>query len=187
LIWRQDRAGGGVHRRAITRMIDAGGDDWRRTVTKPPFRPLLALLLGAALGVPAAPALAAHATSQDAQALLDKAVVELNAVGPDRAFAAFDSARGGWNTPELYVFVFSIKGVYEASGADPNLVGTNAIELTDVEGKPLVRQMIEVATTAGQGRVDYLWLNRADNHVEHKRSLVRRVGDHIVGVGYYAG
>jgi cytochrome c len=30
-------------------------------------------------------------------------------------------------------------------------------------------------------------LNRADNHVEHKRSLVQRVGDHVVGVGSYAG
>ena len=80
-----------------------------------------------------------------------------------------------------------MKGVYEASGANPKLVGTNALNWTDVRGKHLVREMIAVAKTRGHGRVDYIWLNRADNRVEHKRSLVQRVGDHIVGVGYYQG
>jgi len=130
---------------------------------------------------------APHATIAQTQALLDKAVAELKAEGPGKAFAAFNDANGAYKTRELYVFVFDAKGVYEASGANPRLVGTNAIDMTDAEGKPLVREMIAVAQRKGQGRVDYIWLNRADNRVEHKRSLVQQVGDHIVGVGYYAG
>jgi len=130
---------------------------------------------------------APHASSREAQALLDKAVTELQVAGPAKALAEFNDAHGAFRTRELYVFVFSINGVYEASGGNPKLVGTNAPDMTDAEGKPLVREMISVAKAKGHGRVDYVWLNRADNRVEHKRSLVQRVGDHIVGVGYYAG
>ena len=128
-----------------------------------------------------------HASSAQTQALLDRAVAEVKAAGPAKAFAEFNDPAAGYSVKELYVFVFSLDGVYEASGGNPKLVGVNAIDMKDAEGKPLVREMINVAKTKGKGRVDYVWLNRADNRVEHKRSLVERVGDHIVGVGYYAG
>ena len=130
---------------------------------------------------------AGHATSVQAQALEDKAVAELQTAGPDKAFAAFNDANGAYKYNDLYVFVFNMKGDYEASGANPKLVGTNALDMTDAEGKHLVQEMIAVAKRSGHGRVSYIWLNRADNRVEHKVSLVRRVGDHIVGVGYYHG
>ncbi|WP_231738769.1 cache domain-containing protein [Novosphingobium sp. FSW06-99] len=145
-------------------------------------------MIGACALLLASPAQAAgHATSHQAQDLLATAVAELQSAGSHKAFAEFDAGKAPYKAGELYVFVFTLDGVYEASGANPKLVGTRAIDMTDAEGKPLVREMIKVATTTGQGRVDYVWLNRADNHVEHKRSLVQRVGDHIVGVGYYAG
>jgi cytochrome c len=151
--------------------------------------PLSRLLLAGAcaLSLASSAHAAGHATSHQAQALLDTAVSELQASGPDKAFAEFDAGKPPYRAGELYVFVFTLNGIYEASGANPKLVGTDAIGMTDAEGKLLVRDMIAIAKTSGHGRVDYVWLNRADNHVEHKRSLVQRVGDHIVGVGYYAG
>jgi len=146
------------------------------------------LLAGAcAISLASAAQAGGHATSLQAQALLDKAVSELKVAGPDKALAEFNNAKGGYKTAELYVFVFDTHGTYEAYGADPKLVGTNVLDLKDVEGKLIVREMIAAAKAQGTGRVDYVWLNRADNRVEHKRSLVRRVGDHIIGVGYYAG
>jgi cytochrome c len=54
-----------------------------------------------------------------------------------------------------------------------------------VEGKPIVQDMIEIAKTSGHGKVNYIWLNRGDNRVEHKMSLIELVGDNVVGVGYY--
>ncbi|HVI49743.1 MAG TPA: cache domain-containing protein [Candidatus Sulfotelmatobacter sp.] len=125
------------------------------------------------------------ATPEQAKALLDKAVAELQMDGPEKAFAQFNDPKSGYTIGELYVFVFDLKGKYEASGANPSLTGTDAHDLHDAEGKFLVREMIALAKSKGHGRVDYVWLNRADNQVEKKRSLVQRVGDHIVGVGYY--
>lgn len=139
-----------------------------------------------ALAIPAAIA-APHASSTEAQGLLNRAVVELTREGPTKAFAEFNDPKAGFAQKDLYVFVFDTKGVYEATGANPSLVGTSAINLTDAEGKLLVQAIIASVKDQSEGRVDYVWLNRIDNRVEHKVSLVRRVGDHIVGVGYYKG
>lgn len=147
----------------------------------------LLLASACALTIPAGAIAAPHATSREAQAMLDKAVAEIGKAGPEKAFAEFDSPDGGFKAKDLYVFVFNLKGVYEASGANPKLVGTDAIDMTDAEGKPVVQAMIAAVKNQPQGRVDYIWLDRMDNRVEHKRSLVKRVGNHIVGVGYYMG
>lgn len=130
-------------------------------------------------------AAAPHATAADARTMLDRAVAEINTAGADKAFAEFDQKSGTFNTGELYVFVFGLDGKYEATGANPTLVGTDASALTDAEGHQIVQQMIEIARTAGSGKVNYVWLNRADNRIEHKMSLIELVGDHVVGVGYY--
>lgn len=136
---------------------------------------------------PAALAGNSHATSADAAAMLDKAVAELQAVGPDKAFTEFNQAEGPFHGQELYVFVFDMKGVYEAYGPNPALVGTDVSGLTDVEGKAFVQEMLNLAAHDGSGKVAYKWLNRSDNRVEQKWSLIRRVGNHVVGVGYHPG
>lgn len=154
------------------------------------MRTLARLILAGACALSLqSPAFAAgHATSADARALLDKAVVELSTVGREKALAEFNQPGGtAFNTGELYVFVFDAKGIYAAYGANPGLVGTDAHDLKDARGKYLVREMIAAARAKGDARVSYVWLNRADNRVEHKKSFVRRVGDLIVGVGYYEG
>lgn len=147
---------------------------------------LICFLLFAVMAFSGSPVMAGdHASREQARALLDKAVVQLTRDGPDKSFAAFNDRNGGFIVKELYVFVFDMDGKYMASGANPRLTGTDARELKDAEGKPLVREMIETASRKGQGEVDYVWLNRADNAVEKKHSLIRRVNDYIVGVGYY--
>lgn len=151
---------------------------------KPMFRMLFAGVLACA--VQTAPVQAApHATSAEAQALLEKAVTEVKIKGAAKAFAEFDQPKSAFNTGELYVFAFDLHGIYQAYGAHPALVGSDVSDLTDVEGKPIVKDMIEIARTSGYGRINYLWLNRADNRLEHKMSLIELVGDHVIGVGYY--
>lgn len=120
-----------------------------------------------------------------AELLLARAVEAIGKDGPQAAFDAFNRRDGGFSESELYVFVFSLDGRYEASGANPKLVGQDARDMKDAEGKFLVREMIDIARNKGEGTVEYVWLNRIDNKVETKRSLIKRVGDHIVGVGYY--
>lgn len=127
----------------------------------------------------------AEATQAQAQALLASAVAKIKADGPQAAYAAFNDPKGAFVKGEHYVFAFDMNGVYLASGANPGLVGSNAIDLKDAEGKALVREMIALAKRSGKGTVDYVWLNRATNRVEPKHSYIEMVGDAIIGVGFY--
>jgi cytochrome c len=123
--------------------------------------------------------------AMDAELLLSNAVDKLTTDGAKTAFAAFNKHGGDFVNGEVYVFVFDLKGKYMASGANPKLTGTDAHDLQDREGTYIVREMIDIAKSSGSGAVDYVWLNRNDNKVENKRSIIQKVGKYIVGVGYY--
>ena len=129
---------------------------------------------------------APRATPDDARRMLDNAVRHIRSRGKGSAVAAFNNPHGAYTRNDLYVFVINIEsGKFEAMGMNPKLTGTDAGELRDVEGKPLVQEMMVLAKTVGKGSVDYVWRNPVTNAVEKKRSFIRRVGDSVVGVGYY--
>lgn len=88
---------------------------------------------------------------------------------------------------DLYVFAVNLdSGKFEAHGMNPKWAGTNASNLQDVEGHALIKEMIKLAKTKGEGTVDYVWRNPVTNAVEKKRSFVRREGKTMLGVGYYS-
>lgn len=146
---------------------------------------MFTLLFGAVLSFGA---LAAdRATPREARAMFEQAVKYMEANGPERAFAAFNNQKGKFVSKDLYVFVFDDKGTYHASGAAPEtLVGLNVIDTTDAAGNPLFRQMIEGVQNTPETSVRYMWLNRSTNKVEPKVSYVRKIGDYVLGVGYFA-
>ncbi|MDD5295975.1 MAG: cache domain-containing protein [Rhodocyclaceae bacterium] len=126
-----------------------------------------------------------RAKERHARALLDKATVLLKK-SPKKALQAFNKPRGAFETGEYYVFAVRLNGDFLANAADPRaLVGMNAADLRDAGGKPFMRELLDTARAKGGGSVDYVWLNRADNRVEAKTTLFRRVGDIVLGVGYY--
>jgi cytochrome c len=130
---------------------------------------------------------APRASAEEAQAMLKKAVALLKKSGGEAAFAAFNDPQGGYVVNDEYVFAIGLEdGTYRASGASPNLVGVDVREVTDAAGKPLFKDMIALAKQKGSGTLDYSWRNPATNAVEHKRSLIQRVDDVLLGVGYYA-
>ena len=126
-----------------------------------------------------------HSSAKDAEAFLGKAIEKIKQDGPDKAFIAFNSRDGGFVEKELYVFVFDMDGMYQASGFNPNLTGSNAQDLRDVNGKYIVQEMLSLAKTSGGGWIDYAWVNPVSGKLEHKHSLVRVVDGYMVGVGYY--
>jgi cytochrome c len=65
------------------------------------------------------------------------------------------------------------------------MVGSPLKDLTDAAGNPVVKNLIDAAKAKSEGTVDYVWRNPVTNKVEKKRSYVKKVGDYVVGVGYY--
>ena len=131
-------------------------------------------------------ALAAHPSSvEEAKAMLDKALAYMEENGAQAAFDAFNDAKGGFVRGDLYVFAVDMEGNYQATGADPQLAGQSARDLVDAEGKKVGEIILKLAEDEGEGSVDYVWLNRQTNQVENKTSFIKKVGDYVIGVGYY--
>ncbi len=134
----------------------------------------------------AGPALAGgHGTADEAKALADKAAAFLSASGPEKAFATFNDRGGPFIDRDLYVFVRSMDGNTVAHGANAALIGHTSLALRDADGKLYNQEMIDLARTKGSGWVDYRWVNPVDKKIEGKSSFVERVGDYVVGVGFY--
>jgi cytochrome c len=128
-----------------------------------------------------------RASAEQARAMLDKAVALVKKSGGDQAFKTFNDPQGGFVINDEYVFAIGLDdGKYRASGASPNLVGVDVREVTDAAGTPLFKQMIALAKEKGSGTVNYVWRNPATNAVENKHTLIQRVDDVLLGVGYYS-
>ena len=127
----------------------------------------------------------AHATPEQAQALLARAVDALRA-DRGKAIQAFNSMLlSPYAEDDLYVFVIGVsdKRVH-ANGADPRLIGTDPLSLRVAEGKA-VREMIVATGQRGQAEMDYAWPNPMTGKVENNHIFLHRVDDMVVGVGYY--
>lgn len=120
-----------------------------------------------------------------AQALLDRAETHLRERG-EQAMASFSQA-GEFVDGELYVYVIDTAGNFLASGGtSTTLIGRNVTELTDSEGRHFMRTILEGAKAKSSGQVEYRWNNPLRGRNEPKIATYRRVGDHILVVGYYA-
>lgn len=124
--------------------------------------------------------------ARQASNLLERAVTHLQSNGPEQSLAAFNDRKGGFVEGEYYLFTLGLDGtMLSSNGASRALVGLNVLDLTDAAGKPFMREILDKARTADSGTVAYHWLNPVDNRVEDKVSQFRKVGEHILAVGYY--
>ena len=139
------------------------------------------------LGLLSIPALAADkGTADEAVAMVKKAAAKIKAEGKEKAYAAFaDPTNKEFHDRDLYIFVYDLNGINVAHGNNPKMVGKNLIEMKDLEGKPLIREMVEIAKNKGNGWVEYKWPNPVSKSVEAKSSYVERVDDVLVGAGIY--
>ena len=134
-----------------------------------------------------APAYAADKGSKDeAVAMVKRAVALIKSDGKEKAFAAIsDPANTSFHDRDLYVYVYDLNGVALAHGNNPKMVGKPLIGLKDNEGKPMIKEMVELAKTKGSGWVDFKWPNPVTKAVESKSGYVEKVDDMFVGSGIY--
>jgi signal transduction histidine kinase len=129
---------------------------------------------------------ASHGTAEEAKAMVAKAVAYLNDAGTEKAFAAFnDPSNKDFHDRDLYIFVRAMDGNTVAHGANKGMIGHTSLELKDADGKLYNKEMIELAQNKGSGWVDYRWVNPMDKKIEQKSSYIEKVGDYVVGAGFY--
>lgn len=125
-------------------------------------------------------------TKDEAKAMVDAAVEHAKKVGPEKAFKDFTSDPA-WKKKDLYVMAYDSKGTVVGHGANEKLIGKNLIEMKDPNGVMVVAELTKMATTKGEGWVDYSWPHPQTKKLEDKSTYVRKLSnfDGWVGVGIY--
>ena len=123
-------------------------------------------------------------TKEDAIALVKKGVEFIEANGPEKAAEAFQTPE--FKNGDLYLFSYDYKGNCQAQGAMPQLVGKNLWNLKSPTGKPLIRDLAELAQKNG-GWIEYEWNHETKKVLMTKVTYVQPVAgkEMFVGCGFY--
>lgn len=125
-----------------------------------------------------------RATAEDAKELVARAVALYEEAGREAAFEQIEDRDGPFVDHDLYVFVFGPERKIVAHGGDPELVGTPAAELEDVDGVPFGELFMDEAKKDGVW-IDYKWRDPATGEVLPKRSWVVLHDGYVFGAGIY--
>lgn len=127
-----------------------------------------------------------RASPQQAQALLDKAAVDL-AKNEKGTLTAINSLKGGYLQDDLYVFVVDLDTQrYVAHGTNLRLINTDFGKIKDPEGKPVGEPILALMAKQDDGEYEYRWKNPVTGKVEDKHAYLKKVGHFLVAVGYYS-
>jgi signal transduction histidine kinase len=65
------------------------------------------------------------------------------------------------------------------------MVGKNMIDLKDPDGKPFVKERIDLAKTKDSFWLEYKFVNPLSKQIEQKSQYVEKMGDILVNCGIY--
>lgn len=85
-----------------------------------------------------------------------------------------------------YFYIYDLKGNTISLPPNPELEGKNRIEI-EIEGTPIIKNMIEVVKSEGGGKFKYLYHNPANGKLEYKYSYVQKIEgtNMFIGAGGY--
>ena len=127
------------------------------------------------------------ATAAEATAMVKKGVTAIKAAGKDRAklFGEVTAKDAKWVDRDLYLVVYGIDGVVMAHGANAKLVGAPMIDMLDIDGKPYIKERVELAKAKGSFWQDYKFTNPTTKKIEPKSMYCEKVDDLIACAGIY--
>ncbi|MDO9285120.1 MAG: cache domain-containing protein [Aquabacterium sp.] len=146
----------------------------------------LALSSGLLFSLPAgAAAKDGKATKEEAVAAVKKGVAFVKANGKDKAYAEFSNKQGAFVEGDLYLVVYGLDGTVRAHGANEKMVGKNMIDFKDVDGKPYVKERVDLAQSKGTFWQDYKFTNPTSKKIEPKQMYCEKLDDSVVCGGVY--
>ncbi|MCB2018377.1 MAG: cache domain-containing protein [Hydrogenophaga sp.] len=145
----------------------------------------ISVLLTAASLLGAASLAHAGATAEDATAMVKSGVAFIKANGKDKGYAEVSNKAGQFKKDDLYLVVYGLDGTVHAHGANEKMIGKNLIDLKDIDGKPFVRERVELAKSKGTFWQDYKFTNPTTKKIEPKAMYCEKLDDSVVCGGIY--
>jgi signal transduction histidine kinase len=126
-----------------------------------------------------------HATRDEAIAMVKKGVAFIKSNGPAKGYAEITSKTSQFTDRDLYLVVYGLDGTVHAHGANEKQVGRNLIDLKDIDGKPFVKERVELGRSKGTFWQDYKFTNPVSKKVEPKQMYCERLEETVVCGGVY--
>jgi len=124
-------------------------------------------------------------SQEEAKAMVEKAAEFYKANGKDKALAAFNDPKGQFVQGELYIIAYDFEGMVLANATSAKLIGKNIIGMKDPDGKPFMKELLEVAKK-GSGWVEYKFNDPKMNKIRPKITYVQKVDSNVaIGCGIY--
>jgi len=144
-----------------------------------------ACTLAVAALTPAALASAEFATKDEAVAMVKKGVAYIKGNGKDKGYAEITNKQGQFKDRDLYLVVYGLAGTVHAPGANEKLIGHNVIDLKDIDGKPFVRERVEMAQKQPTFWQEYKYTDPVTHKIEPKEMYCERLDESVVCGGIY--
>lgn len=132
--------------------------------------------------------------AKDALLLIQKAQEYIQQHGVNAAIVEFNRLDSPFNVKssinpkgDLYLYTLDPKGYQSVHGKNPKIRGKVMIEMRDIDGIPLIANMVKICFQSkdGKGWTKYRWPNPITKEVEPKQGYVERVPglDLCIGTG----
>lgn len=115
--------------------------------------------------------------------LVKKAANFLKANGREVAFREFSTQNDKFVKGNVNIFVYDMKGNMVADSKNPAFVGLNLINTRDAEGRPVTRQILDMANKYGKGWVTNSLSN--SYQVCYCEKVKVPDGDFVIGAAYF--
>ena len=151
------------------------------------MRKQMTVAIAMTLAVAGMPAVAqeSRATRADAEKMVKKGVDFLKKNGMDKASAEMTAPSKTFVDRDLYLVIYDLNGVPVAHGQNPKQVGKQLIDLKDPDGKPFVRERVELAKSQGKFWQDYKFTDPLTKKVLPKQMYCERSDEVVVCGGIY--
>ncbi|GAB4212639.1 MAG: hypothetical protein Fur007_05310 [Rhodoferax sp.] len=117
--------------------------------------------------------------------MVKKGIEFIKAQGKDKGYAEISNANGSFKDRDLYLVVYGLDGTVRAHGANAKMIGKNLIDLKDVDGKPFVKERVEMAKSKSSFWQDYKFTNPVSKKIEPKSMYCEKLDDSVVCGGIY--
>lgn len=125
------------------------------------------------------------ANKEEAEAMVKKGVAFIKANGVDKGYPEISKKGGQFTDRDLYLVVYGLDGTVLAHGANQKMVGKNLIDFKDIDGKPFVKERVEMAKTKPSFWQEYKFTNPENKKIEPKLMYCERLNETVVCGGIY--
>jgi signal transduction histidine kinase len=124
-------------------------------------------------------------TPKEAQALVAKGVASIKKIGAQKTYDEVNAKAPGWVDRDLYLTVYDLDGKCLAQGANPKMVGKDLVDLRDADGRPFIKERMDLAKAKASFWQDYKWTDPVTRKVAAKTTYCERHADTVICVGVY--